>query len=45
MQAMKDFVLWFLTEVPAFLMREPVCYIVAFFFLILAIKAIKRIIS
>ena len=41
MQAMKDFAIWFLEQIPAFLMREPICYIVAFFFIGLAIHYIK----
>ena len=33
MQEMKDLIMWFLTQLPAFLMAEPICYFVGFGFL------------
>lgn len=42
---MKDFALWFLEEIPAFLMREPVCYFVAFALLVFAIDCVVRLIN
>lgn len=44
MQEMKDFVLWFLTELPSFLMTEPICYFVGFAFLFVVIAVFQRII-
>lgn len=45
MQAMKSFVLWFLEQLPAFLMSEPICYFVGFAFLFVVISIFKDIIS
>ena len=44
MQEMKDFVMFVLSQVPDFLMSEPVCYFVGFFFLFVAISAIRQIV-
>lgn len=45
MQEMMDFCLWFLTELPAFLMSEPICYLVGFFFLFVVVALFKYIAS
>lgn len=45
MQAMKEFVLWFLVQLPDFLLSEPICYLVGFFFLFVVIVLFQRIIS
>lgn len=45
MQEMKDFCLWFLTELPDFLLAEPICYFVGFGFLFVVIAIIRSIIN
>lgn len=45
MSAMKEFCLWFLTELPDFLMAEPVCYFVGIAFLIIVVGIFIRIIN
>lgn len=42
MQSMKDFCLWFIEQLPSFLMAEPVCYFVGFFFSFAIIGLIAR---
>lgn len=42
---MKNFTLWFLEELPGFLMSEPMCYFVGFAFLFVVISIFKDIIS
>lgn len=39
-----NFVSWFLSEVPAFLMAEPICYFVGFIFLFVVIRLIRELI-
>lgn len=36
------FTLWFIEQVPSFLMAEPICYFVGFGFLIITISVIKK---
>lgn len=43
MNAMKDFVLWFLTKIPQFFMSEPIVYIFGFVLLAFTISIILRI--
>ena len=43
MQAMMDFCLWFLSELPAFLMSEPICYLIGFYFLFVIYVLIREI--
>lgn len=45
MQAVKDFVLWFISEVPNFLWAEPFRYFIGFFFAFATIGLIKRLVS
>lgn len=45
MQEMKTFVSWFLTELPNFLMAEPICYFVGFGFLFVVLALFKSIIN
>ena len=45
MSAMKEFCSWFLTQLPAFLMAEPICYLVGFFFLFMVIDVVRLIIN
>lgn len=42
---MKDFCLWFLVQLPDFLMSEPVCYFVGAAFLFVVIGLFKAIIN
>lgn len=44
MADMQNFVTWFLTQLPAFLMSEPICYFVGFAFLIVVVRIIRDII-
>lgn len=44
MDNMKTFVLWFLEQLPSFLMSEPMCYFVGFAFLIVTVRVIRDII-
>lgn len=44
MDNMKTFVLWFLEQLPSFLLSEPMCYFVGFAFLIVTIRVIRDII-
>jgi hypothetical protein len=41
---MKTFVIWFLEQLPSFLLSEPMCYFVGFAFLIVTIRVIRDII-
>ena len=45
MQNMKEFVLFFLDELPDFLMSEPICYFVGFFFLFVTVGLVRQIIN
>lgn len=45
MQNMMNFIMWFLSNLPEFLMSEPICYLVGFFFLSVVIVLFKRIVS
>ena len=42
MQAMKDFTLWLINNIPTFLMSEPVIYFVAIAIVCILIKVISR---
>lgn len=42
---MRQFSLWFLEELPGFLMSEPMCYFVGLAFLIVVINVVHDIIS
>lgn len=42
---MKDFIGWFLAELPNFLMAEPICYFVGFGFLFVVLALFKSIIN
>ena len=44
MDNMKTFVLWFLEQLPSFLLSEPMCYFVGFAFLIVTIRVIRDIV-
>lgn len=44
MDNMKTFVLWFLEQLPSFLLSEPMCYLVGFAFLIVTVRIIRDII-
>ena len=44
MDNMKTFVLWFLEQLPSFLLSEPMCYFVGFAFLIVTIRVIRDVI-
>lgn len=45
MQAMKDFITWFFTQLPTFLLAEPICYLLGFFFLFVVIGLVRQIIN
>lgn len=45
MQAMMDFTSWFLSELPDFLLAEPICYFVGFACLFIVADLVKRIIN
>lgn len=45
MQSSKDFVMWFLNNLPTFLLAEPINYFLGFAFLGLTINLFKRIIN
>lgn len=45
MQAVKDFVFWFLSELPSFLMAEPICYFVGFAFIFVTAKVVFQIMN
>lgn len=42
---MKEFILWFLTQLPDFLMSEPICYFVGFAFLFVVIGVLQNIMT
>lgn len=44
MADMQTFIGWFLTELPGFLMAEPMCYFIGFAFSILTIRIIRDLI-
>lgn len=44
MDNMQTFVLWFLEQLPSFLLSEPMCYFIGFAFLIVTIRVIRDII-
>lgn len=44
MDNMKTFVLWFLEQLPSFLLSEPMCYFVGFAFLIVTVRVIRDIV-
>lgn len=39
---MKSFVVWFVGELPDFLMAEPICYLVGFAFLFVTARLVSR---
>lgn len=41
---MQSFFIWFLEQLPAFLMAEPLCYFVGFAFLLVVIRVIRDVI-
>lgn len=41
---MQSFVTWFLEQLPAFLMAEPLCYFVGFAFILVVIRIIRAVI-
>lgn len=41
MADMQTFISWFLTQLPDFLMAEPMCYFIGFAFAILTIRIIR----
>lgn len=45
MSEMKDFVMWFLVNLPDFLMAEPICYLVGFGFLFVVLALFKAILN
>lgn len=44
MQAMKDFVMYVFSELPNFLMAEPICCFVGLFIVFVCISAIRQIV-
>lgn len=44
MDNMKTFVLWFLEQLPSFLLSEPMCYFVGFAFLIVTVRIIRDVV-
>lgn len=44
MTNMQTFIIWFLEQLPAFLLSEPISYFVGFAFLFVTIRLIKQII-
>lgn len=45
MSAVQNFVTWFISQLPTFLMSDPIKYFVGFFFLGITISLFKRIIN
>lgn len=45
MQAMKDFCMWWLSELPDFLLAEPICYFVGFAILFVVAGLVRQIIN
>lgn len=45
MEQMKDFVMWFLTQLPSFLLTEPISYFVGFIFLFFTFGIFRRILG
>lgn len=45
MTAVQNFITWFISQIPSFLMSEPIKYFVGFFFLGIVISLFKRIIN
>lgn len=45
MQEMMDFALWFLGELPSFLMTPPISAFVGFFFLYVVVDIVRRMIK
>lgn len=45
MSSMQTFVMWFLDNLPTFLLSEPIIYIIGFVFAGLTIDLIRRIIN
>ena len=45
MSEMKDFIMWFLSNLPDFLMAEPICYFVGFAFLFVTLALFKIIVN
>lgn len=45
MSEMMTFISWFLSELPDFLMSEPVCYFVGFGFLFVVVQLFRNIIT
>jgi len=45
MQAMMDFMSWFLEQLPAFLLAEPICYFVGFACLFVVAGLVRQIIN
>lgn len=42
---MKDFTLWFIEQLPTFLMSEPICYFVGFAMLFVVVSLVRQIIN
>lgn len=42
LESMKTFAIWFLTQIPDFLMSEPICYFVGIIVLLWILKVILR---
>lgn len=42
MTEMQNFVMWFLTQLPAFFLAEPICYLVGFAFLLVVIRLFRE---
>ena len=45
MEQMKDFVLWFLSQLPTFLLTEPISYFVGFIFLFAVVAIFRRVVG
>ncbi len=45
MQTMMNFCMWALSELPAFLMSEPICYFVGIAFVLVIVGVIKSIVN
>lgn len=41
MQNVKDFIVWFVGQLPEFLMAEPICYFVGFFFAFVTVGLLR----
>ena len=45
MQSVREFCVWFISQLPDFLMSEPICYFVGFFFSFATVGLIARLMN